>query len=45
MCKARSLQIASPDDEGIDDKATGLAQLTRQKKHSGGVSVGIDGFT
>ncbi|KAK1394090.1 hypothetical protein POM88_013146 [Heracleum sosnowskyi] len=42
--KSRYLQAASPDDEGIGDKATGLAQLASLKKRSGGASFGIDGI-
>ncbi|KAK1394082.1 hypothetical protein POM88_013138 [Heracleum sosnowskyi] len=42
--KSRYLQAASPDDEGIGDKAAGLTQLASLKKRSGGASFGIDGI-
>ncbi|KAK1394071.1 hypothetical protein POM88_013127 [Heracleum sosnowskyi] len=43
MSKAISLQVASPDDEGIGDKAASVAQLASLKKRSMGASVGING--
>ncbi|KAK1394075.1 hypothetical protein POM88_013131 [Heracleum sosnowskyi] len=44
MSKAISLQVASPDDEGIGDKAASVAQLASLKKRNRGASVGIDGI-
>ncbi|KAK1392146.1 hypothetical protein POM88_011202 [Heracleum sosnowskyi] len=44
MSKVRSLQAASPNAEGISDKAAGLNQIVSSKKRSRDANAGTDGF-
>ncbi|KAK1367980.1 hypothetical protein POM88_034072 [Heracleum sosnowskyi] len=44
MSKVRSLQAASPNAEGISDKAAGLNQIASSKKRSRDANAGTDGF-